>query len=354
MLDFLFMVPKLSIRLREAFFSSRTTDGKARASGYAHTHTNTWGIDLAALSTYPSNEEIEEAANQGYQEAHSLFAYLGATATQIYRPGIATLPGINAWFMGDGDYDEDEDEDPLAETDIDGSNEDREFQLFLDDLEDIEPDTSRGERLLSDFRHASIALSVDEQMKMYAMLLTILKFDWTDYLCIRCAFPELDEDALIETYSDDALHIATTLEGVMMADSLPPVQINEHANPFDIEDPSTLDLQELVNLRFAHQTKQGATGVKNYSHSAHADSSLASDKTGQQGTRQTERQKLLHRFAEIIKQQCDKGIGTGLERSARWRKITAGESEGLGEPTGNAKNAAASAKAAATKVSNHY
>ena len=141
-----------------------------------------------------------------------------------------------------------------------------------------------------------------------------------------------------------------------MADSLPPVQINEHANPFDIEDPSTLNLQELVDLRFAHQTKQGATGVKNYSRSARVDSSLrlASDETGQQGIRLTERQKLLRRFAEIIKQQGDKGIGTGLERSARWRKITAGESDGLGEPTGNAKNAAASAKAAATKVSNHY
>jgi hypothetical protein len=167
---------------------------------------------------------------------------------------------------------------------------------------------------------------------------------------------------LIETYSDDALHIATTLEGILMADSLPPVQINEHANPFDIDDPSTLNLQELVKLRFAHQTKQGATGVKNYTRSAHANSSSRhgdvndSDETG---ASKTERQKLLSRFAEIIKQQGDKGIGTGLERSARWRKVTAGETgetEGPGEPTvtGNAKNAAASAKAAATKVSDHY
>ena len=146
-----------------------------------------------------------------------------------------------------------------------------------------------------------------------------------------------------------------------MADSLPPVQINEHTNPFDIEDPSTLNLQELVKLRFAHQTKQGATGVKNYSRSARANSSSRhgsvndsdADETGQQGANQTERQKLLCRFAEIIKQQGDKGIGTGLERSARWRNITAREAE-PGEPTGNAKNAAATAKAAAMKVGNHY
>jgi hypothetical protein len=174
MLDFLYMVPKLSIRLREAFFSSRTTDGKARASGYAHSHTDTRGIDLAALSTYPSNEEIEEAANQGYQEAHSLFAYLGTTATQIYRPGIATLPGINAWFMGDDD--DGEDEDPLAETDGDASDKDREYQLLLDDLEDVAPDTRRGETLLSDFRHASIALS-DEDVCYASIDCSIVELD---------------------------------------------------------------------------------------------------------------------------------------------------------------------------------
>lgn len=66
MLDFIYMVPKLIIRQREAFFSSSTTvtDRKAHASGYAHIHIDTRGIDFAALSTYPSNEEIEEAENR--------------------------------------------------------------------------------------------------------------------------------------------------------------------------------------------------------------------------------------------------------------------------------------------------
>ena len=64
-----------------------------------------------------------------------------------------------------------------------------------------------------------------------------------------------------------------------------------------------------------------------------------------------ERQELLRRFTEIIKQQGDRGIGTGLERSARWQKVMTrtGETE-ASSPSGNAKNAAVTAKAAATKV----
>ena len=127
--------------MRHFFLHALQTAKLKQVVIYSHTHTDTRGIDLAALSTYPSNEEIEEAANQGYQEAHSLFAYLGATATQIYRPGITTLPEINAWFV---DEDEDGvDEGPLAEADVDDSDDNRrgEYQLFLDDLEDVEPDT---------------------------------------------------------------------------------------------------------------------------------------------------------------------------------------------------------------------
>lgn len=73
MLDFRLMVPKLFIKLREAFFSARLSDGKARASGYSHTHTDVRGIDLLALSTYPSDADIQECANRAYSEAHSLF-----------------------------------------------------------------------------------------------------------------------------------------------------------------------------------------------------------------------------------------------------------------------------------------
>ena len=141
------------------------------------------------------------------------------------------------------------------------------------------------------------------------------------------------------------------------ADSLPPVHIEHRANPFAIDDPSALDLQELVKRRFPHQTKQGATGVKNCSKSTTpinlSSHSPSDDNIYHEKTKQTERQKMLCHFA---KQQGDRGIGSGLERSARWRNLTAGaggggtESTASAPATGNSKNAAESAKAAATKV----
>ena len=62
--DFQFMIPKLFIRLREAalFGPSHLSDGKERASGYTHNYRDTRDIDLNALSTFPSDHEIQEAA----------------------------------------------------------------------------------------------------------------------------------------------------------------------------------------------------------------------------------------------------------------------------------------------------
>ena len=41
LLDFHYMVPKLFVKLRQAVLSSKVSDGKARASGYNHTYTDT-------------------------------------------------------------------------------------------------------------------------------------------------------------------------------------------------------------------------------------------------------------------------------------------------------------------------
>ena len=154
----------------------------------------------------------------------------------------------------------------------------------------------------------------------------------------------------MDAYSDDALHISRTLS-LGIADSLPPVHVDQPSNPFDIEDPSALDLRELVNLQFAHQTKQAATGVKTHScsNTTNSDSSSPGEVTGRRSVKPTERQELLRRFTEIIKQQGDRGIGTGLERSARWQKVT-NQTRSASSASGNAKNAAITAKAAATKV----
>lgn len=61
-LDFIYMVPKLRIRLRQAILYALASDPKARTSGYCHTYFDHTNINLRALATYPTDEEINEAA----------------------------------------------------------------------------------------------------------------------------------------------------------------------------------------------------------------------------------------------------------------------------------------------------
>jgi hypothetical protein len=145
-----------------------------------------------------------------------------------------------------------------------------------------------------------------------------------------------------EAYSDDAAHIATSLSQANYIVQLPPVNDQTPSDPFNIYDPSLIDLSEFVQLRFSHQTKQAATGIRTTTQAPALEGP----------TKLTERQRVLQRFSKILKQQEEKGIGTGLERAARWARVnvsTVTSDVGV-SGSGNSANAAAVAKAVATKV----
>ena len=72
LVNFYEMIPKLFIRLREFALFGHYSDGKERASGYTHKYQDTCRIDLNALSTFPSNTEMQEMADAAYQEAENL------------------------------------------------------------------------------------------------------------------------------------------------------------------------------------------------------------------------------------------------------------------------------------------
>jgi hypothetical protein len=92
-------------------------------------------------------------------------------------------------------------------------------------------------------------------------------------------------------------------------------------------DLSTLSFDKLVQLRRKHQTRQAATSVRK---------KMSSGRHQPQAQVPTDRQLLIKRFQEIIKQQQEQGKGTGAERGLRWRTDI---------PTaGNAANAAEAAK----------
>jgi hypothetical protein len=164
----------------------------------------------------------------------------------------------------------------------------------------------------------------------------------TNICPFRCNLPELDGEAMTEAYSDDAAHIASVLlaaHGDRLANSLPAVNVLEpEINVYS--SASKIDISELFHLRYQHQTKQAETGVHKFGNLCNSKSESA-QMDQHKAKPLTERQQILRRFSEIIKQQNDRGIGMGLERAARW-KATA---------TGNSANAAMTASAALTKVS---
>lgn len=97
MLDFVYMVPKLLIRIREHVLSAASPTGKARASGYTHTHADCDGVDISLLSIFPSDAEISELAVQAFEEAQNLLAVTGIIPSTT--PGLnGILPSINIWF----------------------------------------------------------------------------------------------------------------------------------------------------------------------------------------------------------------------------------------------------------------
>lgn len=171
LLNFHEMVPKLFNQLRQATLSSKFSDGKATASGYNHTYTDTRGIDIPALSTYPSNADINDAAVRAYGEAESLFALLGVTASDLYYESNAParLPGIRTWFHEDintlfsGEEGSDLDDDLHSVLGSDTED----YQHALDLLEDADDDLpTTQERRLMDYWYASIALSIEERTQM--------------------------------------------------------------------------------------------------------------------------------------------------------------------------------------------
>jgi hypothetical protein len=91
-------LPKLRVSLRHAVLRSRTSDAKARASGYCHTYFDTTKIDALALATFPSANELCSIAEVARNEANSLLGACGVDAVLLRRigRGRGTLPWILA------------------------------------------------------------------------------------------------------------------------------------------------------------------------------------------------------------------------------------------------------------------
>jgi len=104
MLDFLYMVPKLKVKMRQAIFKAKTSNAKSRASGYSHTYFDMAGLDQMSLSTFPSDEQISMITEMASEEADSLISLLGLIPIQVHnlQHTNVVLPGIESWLSHPG------------------------------------------------------------------------------------------------------------------------------------------------------------------------------------------------------------------------------------------------------------
>ena len=110
-----------------------TGDSKAQASGYNHSWHDSKDINITNLSDLPLDGDIERVAKEAWDEADSLFTFLGVSPADFMfnEPNSkqTRLPGIGLWFNPGTDpvpeflHPENEDDRFIAENEDDSNDE---------------------------------------------------------------------------------------------------------------------------------------------------------------------------------------------------------------------------------------
>ncbi|KAJ7245054.1 hypothetical protein C8J57DRAFT_1082457 [Mycena rebaudengoi] len=323
MLDFLYMIPKLRIKIRAAVLRAKASDPKARAAGYTHTYFDNTGLDILALSTFPSDEDIDNAAAEAAEESDSLIALLGLAPSKLHAgsiPTLSILPSIDSWYE---DVDESDGEDCIS--DEESISEAQQLQGLLDKAEDeVAVGTRAKAEELLNLTSAALALSADDMMKIHTS-------------------NENEAEILDELAAEEQGSIRALI------DAVPDLSTTEPTKPLGRGSATadTVDFDYLVELRRRHQTVQAARGVR----------TRVLDWSSDKAQEASLRQQLTKRLHLALKEDQDKAAGTGLERSVRWRAPAPGgrpgtvlDSQPAPPVAGNSANAVLSATALTKKV----
>lgn len=170
--DFLRMITKLRVKIRETCLHSEVSNAKQRAAGYAHTYFDAAGSNFAKLSHFPGNEELNELSVPALEEAESIWEMLGVSASLLRSLGEENhvLPSAKSLLHGfsanNAASDEDESDDDNTE-DSEDSPVANELQrlITLEETVFTHRDDSDDQRL-AQLRNAAIALSIDDSIRM--------------------------------------------------------------------------------------------------------------------------------------------------------------------------------------------
>ncbi|KAH9835199.1 uncharacterized protein C8Q71DRAFT_858853 [Rhodofomes roseus] len=238
MLDFYFMVPKLRLKIREAVFRAEMSDPKARASGYNHTYFDVHGLDMHALTVFPTVAEIGFISKQVYDEASSLIALTGLSPSQLVQPAI---PSISSWYTEPADDDDSSDID-MYESGVKDDGGDIWKMLGHDEEDDI-----ACKRLPS------------EDDEMVSLKLAAISTTISDVVNVA-AMPDIEDDVEADVCAEEYRDIREAIYA-----ALPPVDLPaEKQKPLGLGHilPAQVDFSALVELRRIHQTRQAEKGVR--------------------------------------------------------------------------------------------
>ncbi|KAJ6541137.1 hypothetical protein B0H10DRAFT_2392408, partial [Mycena sp. CBHHK59/15] len=323
-LDFIFMIAKLRVTMRQAVLAAKSSNPKARAEGYSHTYYDNRGVNLLNLAVYPSDTEIAAAAELAAAESDALISLLGLVPEQLHRRQTAALPSIGAWYDDDV-HGEDEDEE-FDDTDELGPSDAEQLQAIIDEQErpDAPMRSARMDREIMSLTCASIAVTVDEHMRVQH-------------------FQEMDDELADEILGEEYLTVQEYIKEMAAAKAaarpdtveLVPVHIpDEPSKPFGqglYASVDVVDFSPLIQQRLQHQTKfaENCTRTKTTRPAPDSEESI--------------RRQLLRKFHEILKEDQARAPGTAVERQVRW-------SGSVNVGACNAANAAAAASAVAKTV----
>ncbi|KAJ7205209.1 hypothetical protein GGX14DRAFT_368089 [Mycena pura] len=302
MLDFYQMVPKLGVRIREdnlQFKNGHESDVRARAAGYHHTWADTKDVTLPNLLVQTTNAQIRAIADAAREEARGLFTLIDVDASLLAASTIpAPFPSIREWAPEDDNGHE----DAWAEPEL--SEMDELSRLVLETstnhfISNTKPETDRRLETLS---NATLALTIDDQIKMYTSLRSC-SAQLANFFSL--ALPDPSEDDIEDQLAHERTELANLRAGLRIADIEENVVLNCPFSPSRTED---INFNALARVREDHQTRHAARSVRTHSHTnASKDDSEPSIPT-----------QILREFHKAIRQSQDRGTSTGQTRKNRW------------------------------------
>ncbi|THG93067.1 hypothetical protein EW026_g8061 [Hermanssonia centrifuga] len=304
-LDFIFMVPRLSILVQTAMKFMQTTDSKARASGYAHTYFDHDNVDIALLSVFPSDKEVQLTAHKAWQEVENLMELLGITTADLpaatsNASRLTHVPSTPSYSVDDlwPEDDEDVSDEEFANSD-------------LDETEDSE--TAQVDRIIAAEEMARLRSSnVDDAMFSLTCAAVALSLHETNMVQ---NFEDLTDDERQEFEQEDHARLQHTIDSTHVPPLTYPaaVPIRPFERLLQSKSSSDLDYSSLVDIRRLHQTKCAATGFR---------TRVTQDPgiivTATQRVVPSACGKILSEMNAVLCEASQGiGIGTGLEQQAR-------------------------------------